>query len=186
MDLLTDQVIFFKSLLNCSVLDTKTGKVLGQIEQIWLGKDQHKVLGFTFRSWYWSETILSLTWEDVKAIDKSGVWVTASEKSQLIFQSALCVDNQCCDQIWNCPETKKGQLVGYRFNAKTGKVLDYLWLDDEDGNSFYVLHKILPTAFQEERMWLMPQDDRERTITKPSTSHYWASLIPRKKRILVF
>lgn len=185
MGLSSAQVIYFKSLLNRSVIEAKTGKVLGQITQVWLGKDQHRVLGFTFRSWDWSTTLYSLTWEDVKAVDGSGVWVTVSDKFQLIFQPTLSVDYPSCDQIRDDPGSKKGQIVGYRFNVKTGRVFDYLWLDDKDGNSSYVLHKILPMALQEERMWLMPQDDIERTITKPSISHYWASLLPRKKRILV-
>lgn len=176
MDLSSIQVIFFKSLLNYSVLDAETGKVLGRVEQIWLDKDQHQVFGLTYRSWRWDKTLRSLFWKDVEAVDEIGIWVTVSDDSLLVVQPKLSVDYQLGDPIRDCSGKNVGHLVDYRFNAKTGKVLDYLWLHSEDNNSCKVLQKMLPTAYQEGRLWLIHQDDIERTIPPPSTFDHHGSL----------
>lgn len=171
---LTPQVVSFQSLQNFLVFDSQSGKVLGRVNQIWLDKDRHQILGFTFRSSRWSKSFRSVPWEEVDSVDEIGIWVTVSEDSLLIVQPTLSIDYRLGDVVWDYAGKQLGHLVDYRFNAKTGRLLDYLWRPQKGSNLPKKLYRILPTAFKVGRIWMIHEDDIK-LHSKPMESKVKAS-----------
>ncbi|MGB3239432.1 MAG: PRC-barrel domain-containing protein [Geitlerinemataceae cyanobacterium] len=112
-------------LLDQLVLDRTTTETVGKVEQLWLDVNTHKVVGMTCKSGLLGRQKHSFTWRQVHAIGEDSLLVNAPETAQL--EKLESWESLVGHQLWSDGGNRAGSIVDYRFEAKTGNVVEYLF-----------------------------------------------------------
>lgn len=110
-------------LLHCPVWDINTGTILGLVEQIWIDKQLHQVIGLTYCEL--DDEINSLPWEQVEAVSSEGIWVNYASNIPLVVKPTSFIHYQLDEPIWTTTRHRLGMLADITFAVDSGEILYY-------------------------------------------------------------
>jgi uncharacterized protein YrrD len=121
-------LIQHSDLMNRLVLDRSTAEDLGRVDQVWLSGKTHQVTGLSCKSGLLGRKRAAFAWGQVETIGEESVLVTYVPGTEV--QRPEDVELLIGHELWTDGGNRAGTVVDYRFDARTGAVVDYLFVSN--------------------------------------------------------
>ena len=125
MNTQSQTAIKHSDLINRIVLNRQNAEEIGQVAQLWLDPMAHKVLGLVCKSGLLGHKKRSFTWAEIEAIGSDSILVHLNSESKA--KKPPSVESIVGYQLWTDGGNQAGTLMDYRFDPKTGKVVEYIF-----------------------------------------------------------
>lgn len=131
--------------INLLVLDYNSTEEVGRVQQLWLDVKTHQVRGLTCASGLLGRAKHSITWEQIETLGTDSILVTRQEEAEPEKPEGI-VDSVVGLAVWTDAGNKAGKLADYCVDAKTGTVVDYLFVSNGWQGITDGMYRLPPTA----------------------------------------
>lgn len=143
-------------ILQCPVWDVNTGTILGLVEQIWIDKQLHQVIGLTYCEL--EGEINSLPWEQVEAISSEGIWVDYASNISLVVTPTFSIHYQLDEPIWTTSRHRLGTLADFAFAVDSGEILYYYCVPGPMGRETKTFRLVPRVMHHRCDLWMVDMD----------------------------
>ena len=141
----TQALVKQSELPNRLILDYKTTKNLGKVNEVWLDPHAHAIRGLTSHAGFWKTKTRTFPWECIKAIGKDSIIVDA-EGSDTSFKETKNVQSVIGHELWTDAGSKVGHIIDYLIDPETGQVVRYLFRSDGWSGLMKGVYALRPSA----------------------------------------
>ena len=123
------EVIRQTDLLNRLVLDRNTTEKLGNVEQLWIDPQAHRVKGLSCKSGLLSRQKQLFNWSQIETIGNDGILLNSLLTEDTI-ESPSKTELIIGDELWTDAGNKVGKIVDFLLETKTGNIVGYLFVSN--------------------------------------------------------